>query len=201
MAREAERIKSVRILAAMNGSDTAQQPESPEPETAEPQQERSAAPVASTAADSAECRFSDVLPLLVEACAPSNSEEFVKTVRRFHGNGTVESLRVRFRPMCDATLPLERRRGIAAAIAADVQDIAKGLRARSERRIAQIDAALAEHTTRAEFKEALLSERKGLKSFMEVSERLAGASPEAPGTQAVCAEVLVGVPTWFRQVK
>ena len=113
----------------------------------------------------------------------------------------VESLKMRFRPMCDATLPLERRKGIAAAIAADVQDIARGLRARSKRRIEQIDAALAEHTTRAEFKEALLSERKGLESFMEASEKLASVQPGTSRAQAVCAEMLVGMPTWFRQVK
>ena len=198
--REAERIKSVRILAEMNQSDPAQQSEATGP-AAEPRQESTSAHVESAGADSAEDWASEVLPLLVEACAPSNSAEFVKTVRRFPGNGMVESLKMRFRPMCDATLPLERRKGIAAAIAADVQDIARGLRARSKRRIEQIDAALAEHTTRAEFKEALLSERKGLESFMEASEKLASVQPGTSRAQAVCAEMLVGMPTWFRQVK
>lgn len=200
VAREEERIKSVRILAEMNRSDSAQRTESPAP-AAEPRQEQDSAPAASATDCSAEDWVSDVLPRLVEACAPSNAAEFVKTVRRLPGNGMVESLKLRFRPMCDETLPLERRMGIAAAIAADVQDIAKGLRPRSEKRIAQIDAALAEHTTRAEFKEELLSERKGLASFLEVSEKLANARPATPAAQAVCAEMLVGMPTWFRQVK
>ena len=200
MAREAERIKSVRILAEMNQSDSAQRPESPTP-AAEPRQEQDSAAAAPATADSPEDWVSDVLPRIVEACAPSNAADFVKTVRRLPGNGMVESLKMRFRPMCDATLPMERRMGIAAAIAADVQDIAKGLRTHSEKRIAQIDAALAEHTTRAEFKEALLSERKGLASFMEASEKLANAHPKTPRAQAACAEMLVGVPTWFRQVK
>lgn len=202
VAREEERIKSVRMLAEMDqAASSEQQPESSGPEAAEPRQEPAAAPAAPVSDDSDENWLSDVLPRLVEACAPSNSTEFVKTVRRFPDNGMVESLKMRFRPMCDAMLPLERRRGIAAAITADVQDIAKGLRARSKRRIAQIDAALAEHTTRAEFKETLLSERKGLESFMEVSGRLADAYPETSRAQVVCAEILVGVPTWFRQVK
>ena len=199
--REAERIKSVRILAEMNQSDSAQRPESQGTAAAETRQERTAAPVETARADSAEDWASEVLPLLAEACAPSNSAEFVKTVRRLPGTGMVESLMMRFRPMCDETLPLERRKGIAAAIAADVQDIARGLRAHSERRIAQIDAALAEHMTRAEFKEALVSERKGLETFLEVSEKLANAHPGTSRAQVVCAEMLVGMPAWFRQVK
>ena len=102
--------------------------------------------------------------------------------------------------MCDTTLPIERRRDIAAAITADVQDIATELRKYSETRIAEIDVALSEHTTRAEFKSKMSFERSGLADFLSATEMFAGLEPSSAEAQILCADVMQGVVKWFVQV-
>ena len=205
-AMEAERIKGVQSLAGMSGAAmdadgegraSADLRRPPEPEV----RAAPAAAAAGAAPDESVAWPADVLPRLVAALSPSNATAFVKTARRFPNRGEVESLAMRFRPMCDASLPADRRRGLAAGITADVQDVAKSLRTYAKSRLAQIDAALAEHTTRAEFKETLLAERGGLSVFMERTEEFVGADPGSAGAQARCAEIVVGVPEWFRLVK
>ena len=141
-----------------------------------------------------------VLPLLSESCSSTNSDAFIRTVRRFSAKGTVESLQIRLHPICDESLTIERRRETAAVLAADVQDIAKELRKYSERRMTAIDAALSEHTTRSEFKSKLSAERSGLASFMEATERFVDLEPSSAEAQTVCAEVMQGVVKWFVQV-
>lgn len=141
-----------------------------------------------------------VLPRLVKSCDPSISEEFVKTVRRLPVKGGVEILQTRFRPLCDESLPVARRIAIAADITADVQEIAVELRGYSERRLKDISAALAEHTTRPEFAGRLESERKGLAAFMEATERFAGMDASSAEAQTACAEIMSGIANWFRLV-
>lgn len=141
-----------------------------------------------------------VPPSLVYACSPTNSEAFVKTVRRFPNKGAVEALQMRFRPLCDETLPPDRRVAIAAAVTADVQDIARELWKYAERRVGHIDAALSEHTTRVEFKEKLAAEREGLVAFMAVTERFVEVDPSSAEAQAACADLMLGVVKWFEQV-
>ena len=142
-----------------------------------------------------------ILPRLVAACAPSNSEAFVKTVRRFPNKGTVETLMMRFRPICDESLPIERRRAISAAITADVQDVARELKKYSDKRIGHIDSALSDHMTRTEFREKLVAERDGLAAFAKASEKFLDADPSTPDAQTACADIILGVVKWFRQIK
>lgn len=143
----------------------------------------------------------DVLSRLAEACSPSNSAAFVKTARRFPNNGAVEALMMRFNPICDKSLPVERRQTIASAITADVQDIARELRKYSGKRIAHIDAALSDHMTHSEFKEKLTEERKGLAAFSEATEKFVDADPATAEAQLSCADVIIGVADWFRHIK
>ena len=141
-----------------------------------------------------------VLPMLVNSCSPTNSDAFVRTVRRFSTKGTVESLQIRLHPICDETLEIERRRAIAAVLAADVQDIAAELRKYSERRMADIDAASSEHTTSSRCKSELSAERDDLASFMEATAGFIELDPSSAEAQAACAEVMQGVVKWFVQV-
>lgn len=134
---------------------------------------------------------------LVEACSPANSGKFVKTVRRFPVKCSVETLQMRFRPLCDATLSVERRLALASAVAADVQDIVRELRNYSERRIGHIDAALSEHTTRAEFKSGLAEERGGLAAFMDATEKFDAMDSSSVEAQIVCAKIMSGIAQWF----
>ena len=143
---------------------------------------------------------SQVLPRLVESCASTNSEVLVKTVRRFPVKGGVETLQMRFRPLCDEKLPIARRRAIAAVVTADMQDISKELRRYSERRIEHIDAALSEHATRAEFKKKLVAEREGLVAFMEATAKFVDMDASSSDAQKLCAEVMLGLAQWFSQV-
>lgn len=141
-----------------------------------------------------------VLPLLEDSCSPTNSDAFIRTIARIPIKVTVVSLKARLHPICDETEDVERRRGNAALLAADVQDIARELRKYSETRMAAIDAALSEHTTRAEFKSKLSTERSGLDSFMKTSERFIDLEPSSAEAQTACAEVMLGVVKWFVQV-
>lgn len=141
-----------------------------------------------------------VLPMLANSCSPTNSDAFIRTITRIPIKVTVVSLKTRLHPICDETEDVERRRGNAALLAADVQDIARELRKYSETRMAAIDAALSEHTTRAEFKSKLSTERSGLDSFMKTSERFIDLEPSSAEAQTACAEVMLGVVKWFVQV-
>lgn len=200
VAREEERIKSVRMLAEMDqAASSEQQPESSGPEAAEPRQEPAAAPAAPVSDDSDENWLSDVLPRLVEACAPSNSDALVRTVRRFPVKGGVETLLLRFRPLCDEKLPVARRRAISAAVTADMQDISKALRSYSKRRLEHIDAALAEHATRAEFRTRLAVEREGLAAFLEATAKFVDMDASSSEAQKACADVMLSVSQWFRE--
>lgn len=143
---------------------------------------------------------SQTLPKLVMSCAATNSESLVRTVRRFPVKGGVETLLMRFRPLCDEKLPIARRRAIAAAVTADMQDISKDLRRYAERRLGEIDAALAEHTTRAEFVSKLAAEREGLRAFMAATEKFVEMGASSAEAQTVCADVMLRIANWFRQV-
>jgi len=142
-----------------------------------------------------------VLPRLVAACAPTNSEAFVKTVRRFLDKGVSGALLSRFRSICDAPIPMERRRAIAEAITADVQDIARELSKYSEKRLHAIDNALSDHMTRAEFREKFTEEREGLAAFAEASKRFLDLDPSTADAQTACADVIVGIIKWFKPIK
>ena len=142
-----------------------------------------------------------VLPRLVAACAPTNSEAFVKTVRRFLDKGASGALLSRFRSVCDAPIPMERRRAIAEAITADVQDIARELSKYSEKRLHAIDKALSDHMTRAEFREKFTEEREGLAAFAEASKSFLESDPATADAQTACADVIVGIIKWFKPIK
>lgn len=169
---------------------------------AEPSGEETKVEPSADASDAAEMDSwrTDVLPMLANSCLPTNSDAFIRTITRIPIKVTVVSLKTRLHPICDETEDVERRRGNAALLAADVQDIARELRKYSETRMAAIDAALSEHTTRAEFKSKLSTERSGLDSFMKTSERFIDLEPSSAEAQTACAEVMLGVVKWFVQV-
>ncbi|MBQ2625605.1 MAG: serine/threonine-protein phosphatase [Kiritimatiellae bacterium] len=141
-----------------------------------------------------------VLPRLVKSCTSTNSEALVRTVRRFPVKGGVETLQMRFLPLCNDKLPIARRRAIAAVVTADMQDISRELRRYSERRIAHIDAALSEHATRAEFKKKLAAEREGLAAFLAATGEFVDMDASSSDAQKLCAEVMLGLAQWFSQV-
>ena len=223
-AAEAERQRRVQVLAATNADAETEaakrRAESSQPKTEAPpaavgeresdqrigkvaaiSEEKPVEELKETAKDAAaNARELEALAAFARSCAPTNSEVFVRTVRRFPNKGGVESLQMRFRPMCDATLPAERRLAIATAITADVKDIAKALRKYSERRMAQIASALAEHMTRPEFKKNLEIEREGLSEFMSATEKFVEMDESSPEAHEACADVMLGVAKWFRQV-
>lgn len=169
---------------------------------AEPSGEETKVEPSADASDAAEMDSwrTDVLPMLANSCSPTNSDAFIRTITRIPIKVTVVSLKTRLHPICDETEDVERRRGNAALLAADVQDLARELRKYSETRMAAIDAALSEHTTRAEFKSKLSTERSGLDSFMKTSERFIDLEPSSAEAQTACAEVMLGVVKWFVQV-
>ena len=142
-----------------------------------------------------------VLPVLVNSCAPTNSEAFVGTVRRFPVKGGVETLRTRFQRLRDETLDVASRRKIASAMTADMQDVCRDLREYSKRRMKQLDAAIGEHTTRSEIKAKLESERAGLAAFREATENFLEMDASSGAAQKVCADVVVGVAKWFKRIE
>ena len=139
-----------------------------------------------------------VLSRLAEACSPTNIDVFVKTVRRYETGGSVESLSLRLLPIRDSLLSVERRRAVAVSLTEDVQDIVRHLRRYADGRIAKLNEGLSDHLTQPALKEGMKGEIGRLEEFVSVAAPFADGDPALSSTQEKCADILLGVPGWFR---
>ena len=139
-----------------------------------------------------------VMEKLAVACSQENADAFVRTVRKFRTGVAVHSLAMRFRPMRDGKESVERRMSVAVSLTEDVQDIARDMLKYADKRIAELKSGLSDHRTQSQYKADMSSELDRLESFVSAARPFVSAEPEKSDTQFSCADMILGIPRWFK---